>query len=551
MSASQGCIDDTAVVERFKEALRERIGADRFRLWFHHGVVFAVDRGSQNDSLVEPQNAQRIVVLVSGQFALDRMRQNCMQPLRAAAAHVFGTTHCVTLELGRPKATQSELPLEIESEAETPISDESELEDEKPLSPRQRRAAALKKSNERTRASSQSLSSLLAGTSSKTKGQSKRRQVVRLDQPALPPFESSSPTSNPAPLSPAAAARAAMTLQTFVSGESNQLAHTAIMMACQSPSTATPLFLYGPSGIGKTHLLNALADQFRRGHRMRRVMQISGEKFTNDFCKSVGGTGLPEFRKRYRDVDALLIDDVQFLSAKSATLREMLYTVEALIEAGRPIIFTANQAPSEIEGLSRELTGRMASGLVCPMHSLDKATRLTVLQRLIDQRCDLEWPHAIVSEINSQLAGDGRVLSGVVNLVATLQKMFGRMATMDEIRQFGGELLRTAQPTVTLSSIEQVVCEAFRLPADDLRSASQARAICEPRMLAMYLSRQMTSSAYAQIASHFGGRSHSTAIAAERNVKKWLAAGKTIGRGPGAMSAREAIERLETLLRTG
>jgi len=564
MSASHGCIEDKAVIEKFKDALKERIGADRFRLWFHHGVSISVE----NLSVENETQAERIVILVSGQFALDRMRQNFMQPIRAAAAQVYGSTLGVSLELARCEAVQPNLPLgdglidddlidaedSIDSEA-LPLAGKSVVGT---IAAPRRKGMPRKGVSNHSRQSAKSLASLLSGGAGTTRKAKSRRAVSLVDQPKLPNFEmakadseSTAGQASSKPLSPAAAARAMMTLGTFVSGSCNQLAHTAVMMACQNPSTATPLFLYGPSGIGKTHLANAIADQFRRVHRMRRVMQISGEKFTNDFCKSVGSSGLPAFRKRYRDVDALIIDDVQFLSSKSATLREMLYTVEALIEAGRPIIFTANQAPSEIDGLSRELIGRMASGLVCPMHALDTATRLSVLRGLIEQRCEAEWPESTTTQINAQLAGDGRVLSGVVNLVSTLQKMLGRMPTMEEIRQFGGDLLRTAQPTVTLASIERVVCEAFQVPIEDLRGSSQSRAVCEPRMLAMYLSRQLTSSAYSQIAGHFGGRSHSTAIAAERNVKKWLDNGKSIGRGNAAVSAREAIDRIETLLRTG
>ncbi|WP_372720853.1 DnaA ATPase domain-containing protein [Novipirellula sp.] len=630
MSAPHGCIDDKVVVETFKEALKERIGADRFRMWFTHGVAFAVQATAANhavggenaaensqhaeareQSLAQPSFGSpafdsaalpsrldagpRLVVLVSGQFALDRLRQNFLQQIRAAAAQACGSTLAVAIELGRPEPTQVELPLESDDSedsgsstcaaAVTPqtlaiVSTGTASTDaastaqptaaatERAMTPARarrtqppaRRARDTHGSPQRKRSSAQPLSSLIAAGSVRSPKPKKSRPVDDGTQPPLPMFEPTGTAAPDATAPPAVHAgssnskpalpRDAMTLSSFVAGTSNQLAHTAVMMACQSPGSATPLFLYGPSGIGKTHLVNAIADQFRRRHRMRTVVQLSGEKFTNDFCKSVGTTGLPAFRKRYREVDALLIDGVQFLSAKSATLREMLYTVEALIEAGRPIVFTANQAPSEIEGLSRELSGRMASGLVCPMHSLDSTTRETVLRRLIQQRCSIEWPDEMITEVNAQLAGDGRVLSGMVNLVATLQKMFGRMATMDEIRQFGGNLLRVGQASVTLSTIERTVCEAFKVPLEDLRGSSQARAVCEPRMLAMYLSRQLTSSAYAEIANHFGGRSHSTAIAAEKNVKKWLESGKAIGRGPTSVSAREAIDRIENQLRT-
>jgi chromosomal replication initiator protein len=324
-----------------------------------------------------------------------------------------------------------------------------------------------------------------------------------------------------------------------------------MVMACQDPSTATPLFLCGPTGTGKTHLLAAIADQLRRRHRMRRVVHLSAEQFTNDFISSVGNSGITAFRRRYREVDALLIDDVQFLGSKKATLREMLYTVETLAGSGRPLVFAGSDAPTEINGLSRELAGRMASGLVCTLHPLDSATREKLLRRWISERCQLAVPESLIEAINPLLAGDGRVISGVVNVVRTLQQMFHRCPTLDELKQFGGQLLRAARPITTLSVIESAVCEAFQLPAEALRGKSQTRAITGPRMLAMYLSRQLTPAAYAEIARHFGGRSHSTAISAEQQVKTWLAEGGEVGRGRSAMSAREAIDRIETLLRTG
>ncbi len=552
MSALHGCIDDKAVVETFKEALKERIGSDRFRMWFIHGVAFELRATTSGSPVVAPSGYE-LVILVSGQFALDRLRQNFLQPIRAAAAKACGTSLAVTIELGRPEPKQAALPLDIpESEIESELGEKNG--EESHAKTKRKIVRANSPQREIVRSSAQPLASLIAGGSAATGKRTKRVRITAIDQPELPfENESTAQTEGTAktPQSKPQFPRDLMTLSSFIGGSCNKLAHTAAMMACQNPGTATPLFLYGPSGIGKTHLVNAIADQFRRRFRMRSVVQLSGEKFTNDFCKSVGTSGLPAFRKRYREVDALLIDDVQFLSSKSATLREMLYTVEALIESGRPIIFTANQAPSEISGLSRELTGRMASGLVCPMHSLDTTTRDAVLRRLIAQRCPIEWPESMITEINSQLAGDGRVLSGIVNLVSTLQMMFDRMPSMDEIRQFGGDLLRVGQAAVTLSTIERTVCEAFRLSAEELRGSSQSRAVCEPRMLAMYLSRQLTSSAYAEIASHYGGRSHSTAIAAEKNVKKWMEAGKAIGRGTAAVSVKEAVDRIETILRTG
>ncbi len=215
------------------------------------------------------------------------------------------------------------------------------------------------------------------------------------------------------------------------------------------------------------------------------------------------------------------------------------------------LVFSGSHSPTEIDGLTRELAGRMAAGLVCSVQPLDGATREQLLRRWVSERCHLAVDDSLIESINPMLAGDGRVISGMVNVINTLQRMFGRTPTLDELRQYAGQLLRASKPMTTLSVIESAVCEAFQLPSDSLRGKSQTRAITGPRMLAMYLSRQLTSSAYAEIARHFGGRSHSTAISAEQNVKSWLAEGGEVGRGRAAMSAREAIDRVELLLRSG
>tara|TARA_R110002049_G_scaffold305056_3_gene501104 strand:- start:60891 stop:63110 length:2220 start_codon:yes stop_codon:yes gene_type:complete len=342
-----------------------------------------------------------------------------------------------------------------------------------------------------------------------------------------------------------------MSLESFIVSDCNRLAQTAATMVIQSPRAASPLFLAGPTGVGKSHLLCALADSLRRRHRMRRVVVSSAERFTNEFIAAIRESTLTSFRRRYRDVDALLIDDVQFLGKKTATLREMLYTVEDLTKAGRPMIFSGSKTPNDMSGLCGELAGRMSAGLVCSIQPMDQTVRESLLRRTAEQRCDIEWPDPVIDEISGLIAGDGRAIQGVVNLVATLQRMYDRMPTMDEIRQFGGDLLRASTPIVSLSTIERAVCDTFHLETGQLQTMVQSRVVSEPRMLAMYLSRELTSSAFAEISRHYGGRSHSTAIMASKRVRQWLDSGKMIGRGVGAMSAKDALARIENLLRTG
>lgn len=547
MSVPHGCNDGKDVVELFTEALEQRIGSDRFRMWFGHGVSFEVsDRtaGEDSGSVAKGQ----VVVRVRGQFALDRLRKNFLSELRGAAMVACGSTTNVAIELAAAPAAQCALPIDgiADAVAPTKATTTTKVAPTKVAPTKPMRHAASRTATG-SRGKMKSMSSLIADGA----GSVRRSRPPVLAQPELPLDETSpaSPSGAVKASVPADAARTTMTVQTYVAGSCNQMAFTAMTMVSQQPGLASPLFVCGPSGSGKTHLLSAIADQFRRRHRMRRVMHLSAEQFTNDFISSVGNTGITSFRRRYREVDALLIDDVQFLGSKKATLRELLYTVETLSAAGRPLVFSGLQAPTDIQGLSQELAGRMAAGLVCPVGPLDLTVREAILRRWIDASCNVKLDDDMIAQLTAMLAGDGRVISGVVNTINLLGRMYGRAPTMDEIRRHGGDLLRSAKPVASLSVIETAVCDAFGLPTDVLRSGAQTRVVSEPRMLAMYLSRQMTSAAYTEIARHFGGKSHSTAIAAEKNVKGWIEMGKSIGRGQVAMTAQEAIERIENLLR--
>ena len=200
-------------------------------------------------------------------------------------------------------------------------------------------------------------------------------------------------------------------------------------------------------------------------------------------------------------------------------------------------------------GCVKNYRGVLPSGLVCPLQPLGGCIRETLLRRAIEQCCVFDWPEQVIAEVNAMLIGDGRVIQGVVHLVATLQRMYQRMPTMDEIHQYGGQLLRASKPSVTLSVIERAVAQTFQLPPETLRSQAKTRTASEPRMLAMYLSRELTSAAFSEIGRFYGGRSHSTAIVASQKVKDWLSSGKTVGRGAAALTLVKRFDRIESLVR--
>jgi len=545
MSSTQGSIETQEAIGRFTDALRQRIGTDRFRLWFTHGIRFDREASDGSDA---------IVLEVSGPFAADRIAKNFTSDLRASVITALGDRAKFRLEVAQATA-QPDLLGSFEDSDEAEAASSTLVKPTRSSGGSSARGATTKRNA--TKRNANQLSSLLSQSTLahdsalgvQANGSSSRGGRPKATEPkiesrrdsenaTLPPLPESYPTGG-------------RTLDSFLTGPCNEFAFSAATMAISTPEVATPLFLHGPTGTGKSHLLYAIAEEFRRRRRMRRVVLLTAEQFTNDFIGSVNTTGLPAFRRRYREVDALLIDDVHFLAAKTATLREALYTVESLTAAGKPLVFTANLPPADIRGLTGEVAGRMASGLVCPLTTLDPATRFQLLQRLVKTRCVLDCDDELLQEISEAVGGDARAVTGVANLIGMLQRMFRREPTIDEVRRFGGDLLRNTRTAPSLRSIEKAVCEAFGIEGDGLRGKAQTKRVSEPRTLAMYLARQHTGSAFTEIAQHFGRRSHSGAIAAQQKVETWLTSGKPIGGGDAAMSVKEAIARVEARLRVG
>lgn len=342
-----------------------------------------------------------------------------------------------------------------------------------------------------------------------------------------------------------------MTFANFSTSTSNTLATTAARMLAADPGGSTPLCFWGATGTGKTHLLSAIRHELRSRHRMSRVLLLSAEDFTNDFLSCVRGTGLPAFRKRYRDVDALLVDNVQFLGGKNATLREMLYTVDTILSRRRPLVLAADRQPLEIEGLSSDLAGRMSSGLVCGINPMEFELRRELFRRHAE-RSFMPWDEGTIEMLAERTVGDGRVIQGISQLVSMLQRMYRRMPSHQEIISQAGDLLQRGPKVVALADVEKAICSAFGLSTNELRSESKSRNVSQPRILAMYLSRQHTTAAFSEIGRYYGDRNHSTVIAAHRRVEDWLKNGQSVGgRGPKNMKVQEAIAAVENLLRIG
>lgn len=346
--------------------------------------------------------------------------------------------------------------------------------------------------------------------------------------------------------------RRAMSLKNFVVGPCNQMAATAAEMLLTKRSDATAVYFWGPPGTGKTHLLTAIRDGLRQQQRLVRVVQLTAEAFTNDFSMALRGSGLPSFRSRYRDIDALLIDDIQFFGGnKKATLRELQHTVDALLRTGKRCIFVSDRPAIEVEGLPPELAGRMCSGMLCNLQSHGQATRAGILQQFA-LASGFEMPGGLLQPLAEHSHGDGRVLSGLVQQIVILRQMLGRMPSWQEVLESAaGELMRAAKPIIGMDDIEQAVCQTFGLPSGALQSRHQNRSITQPRMLAMYLARQYTRAACSEIGDFFGNRKHSTVIAATKRVEAWLDDNDQDVNPQDRIRIRKAAAMIENVLRIG
>ncbi len=217
----------------------------------------------------------------------------------------------------------------------------------------------------------------------------------------------------------------------FIAGSSSQLAWSTINLVAQEPGKMTPLLLHGPYGVGKSHLATALAQRLRTQKRLRRVLHITAEQFTNDFTEAIRGSGLPMMRRKYRDVDALILDDLQFLTNKKATVAELRHTIDNLLKLNRQVVLLSDRPLSDLEDLGSEFLGRLRGGLVTPLLPLDEETRYQILKRDL-RLCEVELSDEITCQIAARAIGDGRLLKGIVKRLMATSYINEHPLTWDE-----------------------------------------------------------------------------------------------------------------------
>lgn len=379
--------------------------------------------------------------------------------------------------------------------------------------------------------------------------------------PAQPPQTDGAPTSDGAdePASDAARRRNGQgtagrrrfaALESFVVGPSNRLAYAAAELAVRQPGELSPLLVYGPTGVGKTHLLEGVWTAAKRWRRDITAIYLSSEQFASGFLQALRGQGLPSFRRKYRDVDVLILDDLQFLCGKKYTQVELLYTIDTLLREGRQLVLASDCAPRDMGDFAAELATRLESGVVCPMEPPDYPTRLGIV-RYMAHRMRLDVPEAVVDFIASHLTRHARQLSGALCRLKATSQATGEPITLRMAEEALGDLIRASSPVLGLADIDRAVCHTFGLEPQALKSSGKAKRVTYPRMLAMWLARKYTRSALSEIGQYFGGRSHATVISANKRVEGWLADGTTVELASKTWQIAEAIREVERSLRAG
>jgi chromosomal replication initiator protein len=339
-------------------------------------------------------------------------------------------------------------------------------------------------------------------------------------------------------------------LGSFVVGSNNRVGFTAAVSVAERPGEVSPFFLYGPSGCGKTHLLEGIWSQVRSSPAGRRVLYLAAEQFTTLFLEALRGGGLPSFRRKCREVDVLVIDDVHFFAGKRATIIELQHTIDALLRQGRQMVLAADRPPVLLDSLGAEIVARCCGGLVCGIDHADYGTRLEIAQRKAAQ-LEVAIPIEVLELISRKLTGDARQIHGALHRLEATAVALERLVTLELAESTLRDMFQATQRVVRLNEIEQAVCDAFGVDGKALREGGKAKAISHPRMLAMWLARKYTRAAFAEISQYFGRRSHSTVISAEKKIDRWLSEDASVQLGQQSCRLRDAVERIELRLRTG
>ncbi|RYZ96021.1 MAG: chromosomal replication initiator protein DnaA, partial [Moraxellaceae bacterium] len=314
----------------------------------------------------------------------------------------------------------------------------------------------------------------------------------------------------------------AFTFKSFVEGKSNQLGLAAAMQVAENPGGSyNPLFIYGGVGLGKTHLMHAVGNALITKKPTAKVVYLHSERFVADMVKALQLNAINDFKRYYRSVDALLIDDIQFFAGKERSQEEFFHTFNALLEGGQQIILTCDRYPKEISGLEERLKSRFGWGLTVAVEPPELETRVAILMKKADQ-AHMNLPHDAAFFIGQRIRSNVRELEGALKRVIANAHFTGREISIDLVRESLKDLLALQDRLVSVDNIQRVVAEYYKIKVADLLSKRRSRSVARPRQVAMYLAKDLTNHSLPEIGDLFGGRDHTTVLHACRKIKELL-----------------------------
>ena len=336
------------------------------------------------------------------------------------------------------------------------------------------------------------------------------------------------------------------TFENFVVGKPNELAHAAARRVAEACANSVhtvpfnPLFLYGGVGLGKTHLMHAVAWHVRRHACDRKVIYLSAEKFMYQFIRALRFKSTMDFKEQFRSVDLLMIDDVQFISGKDSTQEEFFHTFNALVDQNRQIVISADKSPSDLEGLEERMRSRLGWGLVADLHPTTYELRLGILQSKAEHS-GIRISQKVMEFLAHKITSNVRELEGALNRIIADMQLIGREVTLETAQELLRDLLRSCERRVTIDEIQRRVAEHFNIRLSEMTSERRARAVARPRQIAMYLAKQLTTRSLPEIGRKFGGRDHTTVMHAVRKIEELTLSDRALA---------EDVELLRRMLQT-
>jgi chromosomal replication initiator protein len=318
------------------------------------------------------------------------------------------------------------------------------------------------------------------------------------------------------------------TFDSFVVGKPNELAHAAARRVAEGgPVTFNPLFLYGGVGLGKTHLMHAIAHEVQARQPDLRVLYLSAEQFMYRFVQALRERQVMDFKEIFRSVDVLMVDDVQFIAGKDSTQEEFFHTFNALVDQNKQIIISADRAPGEIKDLEDRIKSRLQCGLVVDLHPTDYELRLGILQQKVDfyrsQYRGLVIADGVLEFLAHRITTNVRVLEGALTRLFAFASLVGREITLDLAQDCLADILRSSDRKLTIEEIQRKVAEHYNIRLSDMIGPKRLRNIARPRQVAMYLAKQLTPRSLPEIGRRFGGRDHTTIMHGVRKIEELMA----------------------------